>query len=116
MSSVIHLVSPSILSSHKTSRGEEIEARVGDRTTCSSSPRAPLGSSSLQNAVSRHTRTPPFTIAERRFLHATVQRVPDELNTLHARPNKESTSLMTPFAESIAYVARKAGEERACVV
>ena len=62
------------------------------------------------------TRTPPFTIAERRFLHATVQRVTDELNTLHARPNKESTSLMTPFAESIAYVARKAGEERACVV
>ena len=31
-------------------------------------------------------------------------------------PNKESTSLMTPFADSIAYVARKAGEERACVV
>ena len=62
------------------------------------------------------TRTPPCTIAERRFLHATVQRVTDELNTLHARPNKESTSLMTPFAESIAYVARKAGEERACVV
>ena len=61
------------------------------------------------------TRT-PCTIAERRFLHATVQRVPDELNTLHARPNKESTSLMTPLAESIAYVARKAGEERACVV
>ena len=62
------------------------------------------------------TRTPPCTIAERRFLHATVERVTDELNTLHARPNKESTSLMTPFAESIAYVARKAGEERACVV
>ena len=35
----------------------------------------------------------------------------DELNTLHARPNKESTSLMAPFAESIAYVARKTGEE-----
>ena len=31
-------------------------------------------------------------------------------------PNKESTSLMTPFADSIAYAARKAGEERACVV
>ena len=62
------------------------------------------------------TRTPPCTIAERRYLHATVQRVPDELNTLHARPNEESTSLMTPFADSIAYVARKAGEERACVV